>query len=371
MTKLIRWLCSFLSLVQLMLCTPGLLEAQRFTIAGSVPQGVTGMARITLYRTDMPPQVLNQRVKNGTFSLTGDVKHPTIASLTIGNNAPLYLWVENADIVIAYNPDQPSASRITGSRSNSEYRYALEVCAQDAVALSGNGFKGAALLRYASQHLASRYVPFLLWLYYQDDDYAALDSLCNRMTGEAAEAYHYPLLKRKVGAVRNSSEGCLIPDVTIPFGRIDNPGNSSAASQANAKVKRLEKHSNMVPLDSLISATTTFLLVSPSWLEQKKHHFDSLCAAIQCCEKTAQVVWAATDKAPQGWDELYMQLLNIQRLPYIILIDSQGRIVARDVRVWEAERLLHALPQKEVQAPKNAGPHAKHDSTKQPDINNQ
>lgn len=326
----------------LLTCLPGLPAAQGFTITGTVPQGVTGIAQLTLYIAGTRPQATRQRIRKGSFIFTGDVKQPTVASLSIGDKAPLYLWVENAEIAIAYNPAQPSSSRITGSRSNSEYRYALEICSQDAVALGGNGLNGVALLQYVSEHLASRYSPFLLWLYY-NDDCDALDSLCCRMTGEATEAYHFPLLKRKVAAMRSSAESCKVPDVTIPFGQWDIPAGSNAASLASTKIKRLTKSSNMVPLDSLLSSTTTFLLVSPSWLENEKHQLDSLCAAIRRSKAVAQAVWAMSDKAPQGWDELYMQQLNIERLPYIILLDRQGKIVARDVRVWEAERLLNVI----------------------------
>lgn len=345
-----------------MLCFPGVPEAQGFTIVVAVPQGVTGMARATLYHTDAQPQVMKQRIKNGTITFSGNVRQPTVTSLVIGDNAPLFLWVDNADIAIDYNPALPAASRITGSRSNSEYRYALEMCAQEATARGGNGGCGTALLEYASQHLTCRYIPFLLWLYYLDDDYVALDSLCRHMAGDAAEAYHYPLLRRKANAIRNSAAGCHMPGVTIPLGRTYTPGDSNAATQPNTK--HPYKRGNMVPLDSLIHGTTAFLLVSPSWLEQEAHLFDSLCAAVQHSKITARVVWAAADNAPQGWDETYMQLLNIQRMPYIILIDSQGKIAARDVRVWEAGRLLSALPPQEDQATQHAKTDAKPQGTK-------
>lgn len=308
-----------------LLCmTATLLYGQGFTVTGTAPEGVTGMAELTLYPAGGRPQVMKNRVRKGSFTFQGMVKEPTVAMLRIGTDAPLYMWLENSVISFSYNKDMPSSSRVNGSRSNSEYRYALEQCTQEAVGLGGGAYLSQALARYAEKNLASRYVPFLLWLYYQDGDSAELDTLCHHMAGDAVKAYHYPLLQRKIKAMSASREGCVVPSVVIPTER-----------------------GRQVPLDSLRQNSYTFLLISPSWLEKERHQADSLRAAIKGSGRKAQVVWAVQDKGAEGWDALYMQQLDVQRLPYIILLGPDGKILARDVRVWEAERLLCDVPEQQ------------------------
>ena len=47
-----------------------------------------------------------------------------------------------------------------------------------------------------------------------------------------------------------------------------------------------------------------------------------------------------------------MKLLKIYHVPYLILIDKERRIVARDLRIWQLQRTLEQRP-----APKDKKKH--------------
>ncbi len=310
-----------LSAFAVMLFVASAVWGQAFSLQGSAPQGVTGMATLTIYPSDGEIYQVQQRVRKQRFALYGTVGEPTLAMLRVGGGAPLYLWIEPAEMTLAYNPDYPAASTVTGSRSNSEYRYALEQCRQEAEGRGDDNYLSQALLHYADRHRSVSYVPFLLWLHYRGDDAEALDSLCRRLEGDAARAYHRPLLQQKVAAIKGSREGCRVSSISIPTDR-----------------------QRQQSLDSLCKeAAVTFLIVSPMWLEQQLHQADSLRHIIKTVGVDGHVVWAPLDDARNGWEASYMQQLQIQYVPYILLFDSTGCILARDVRLWEAQRLLDGL----------------------------
>ena len=45
------------------------------------------------------------------------------------------------------------------------------------------------------------------------------------------------------------------------------------------------------------------------------------------------------DLEKETWDAPFVKTLAIEHIPYLILLDKNGRIVARDVRIWELERI--------------------------------
>ena len=44
------------------------------------------------------------------------------------------------------------------------------------------------------------------------------------------------------------------------------------------------------------------------------------------------------DSIAGGWDAPLMQQLEIDHIPYLMLVDAERRIAARDIRIWEIER---------------------------------
>jgi glutaredoxin len=46
------------------------------------------------------------------------------------------------------------------------------------------------------------------------------------------------------------------------------------------------------------------------------------------------------DDNPNGWDANYLKQLSVDHIPYMILVDKRGIVVARDIRIWELERVL-------------------------------
>ena len=46
------------------------------------------------------------------------------------------------------------------------------------------------------------------------------------------------------------------------------------------------------------------------------------------------------DQLKEGWDAPFLKQLEINHIPYLILLDNKRRIVERDLRIWQLQRIL-------------------------------
>ena len=56
-------------------------------------------------------------------------------------------------------------------------------------------------------------------------------------------------------------------------------------------------------------------------------------------EKNVKVLTINIDDNPNGWDAHYLQQLSVNHIPYMIMVDPEGKVTARDIRSWELYKL--------------------------------
>ena len=49
------------------------------------------------------------------------------------------------------------------------------------------------------------------------------------------------------------------------------------------------------------------------------------------------------DDNPNGWEAQNLKQLSVDHLPYMILVDKNGNVVARDMRMWELEKFIKRM----------------------------
>ena len=91
--------------------------------------------------------------------------------------------------------------------------------------------------------------------------------------------------------------------------------------------------------DSVWKGCPTVLLVGATWCGKCK---EVESEARKQCGEEARLVAVEMDRDPKGWDADFMKVLGVEKLPYLMVVDREGKIYARDVRVWELGRLLSA-----------------------------
>ena len=278
--------------------------AQDFVVRGTCSQPLRGRMTLTIYDGDSTVRTMKCPVLD-TFRLEGQVSKVCVATLSCGKMAPLLFFLEPSEINIALDVGNPAASRINGSRSNSQYRYLLESCSEEGM---------RCLMQYVADNPTSPFSPLLLYEHLSSVELVEADRLCRAMKGEATHTYHYHLLRRQLRALLSVAEGSRVPD----FQFVDSSGC-------------------VLHYDSIASGEGCMVvLVSASWCSTCRNAE----AVVRSLPEGVARQTILVEQQPRRWDAPCLRTLVIDHIPYIILIDSHGNIVERDLRHWELLRRL-------------------------------
>lgn len=278
--------------------------------------GLKGSATLSVF-DGKSPRLFHARIQDGTcqFDNLGisaicyaEIAHPRLAK-------PIALFVEPSEITVDLRRDNPSLSRVSGSRSNSEYRYALESCQGDN--------KAPSLVQYARQHPDQYFVPFLLLDQFAILPYEDIVPLVDQLSGDALRAPQYALLREKIRLMASTLEGQRLPDFVFP--------------DANGK----SIHFDSVQKDS------TYLILSfgATWCDKCKATNQELQNVIRhySSQLDIRLIEISIDKDRLGWDNPMLLQLSIDYIPFLILVSPEGKTLARDLRSWELDRTLRQL----------------------------
>ena len=297
--------------------------AQDFTLSGTL-RGVNGRIWLIIYDNDSTPRQLSCRINGGTFAFNGTLgkEMPVYAEIQQSKlPQPIPLFLDASQIKVEVDMTHPAASRITGSRATSQYRYTLETCQGDD--------RTACLTTFVKDNPDQFFAPYILHTLSPSLSYEELQQCFAALTGGAAKSYHYRLLSRKMALLGAAMEGQRLPDIVLPL--------------ANG---------HQMHLDSL-RKDSTYLILSfgATWCKSclaGNRQMEKIVAATNATRHNGKsgvapvrLVPVMIDKDERKWDNPMLQQLAIDYIPYIIILSPQGYTLKRDVRVWELERVLN------------------------------
>ncbi|MBR1793101.1 MAG: DUF4369 domain-containing protein [Bacteroidales bacterium] len=282
------------------------LSAQQFVVKGELPKSKRSDLYLTIYDGRIPLQRLTCNFRDA-FQFSGSVSHPVLASLSGERiNGELFFYIENSNITISIDTENPSKSRINGSRTNSQYRYAMEECVGEAAVECAKS--------YVKNNPESIFSPYIIYDRLGTLPLDEIRELFELQTGEAQETYHYKLLSERISRNLSVVEGQAMPD----FIYYD-------SDEGNVHFDSVHSHSGC-----------DLILVGASWCS----------SCLQAEEVLLDMVLQARphiiriDQQPQKWDAPCLQQLVIDHIPYMILVDAEDRIAGRDLRIWELSRRM-------------------------------
>ncbi len=97
-------------------------------------------------------------------------------------------------------------------------------------------------------------------------------------------------------------------------------------------------------LDSLVVGNkTNVILIGASYCRQcndAKNGLDSIYPEMN-------VIAFDVDSLSGGWDAPLLRKMDVDHIPFLLVVGADGRIVARDARLWELGRIVGVAENKE------------------------
>ena len=290
-----------------LLFLPLLCFGQQYEISGE--SSLTGVFTLNIYDGDSTMHSFTNKANKGMFFFSGAVERPVLASIEHPTmSQPLFFYLDGSEISIHVNATRPEASVIKGSRSNSEYRYMME-------RLNNASDPNAFLRQQLKDTPGSIFLPFILYRQLSNLDEGTLRQLIGQIAGEAKHTYHYTLLQRWLRQTPIVAEGCEMPDFAFL--------NSKKERCTFAQSRNADGY--------------TLILFSATWCDRCKQLEEE--AASLFAEQDVDILTINIDDNPNGWDAHYLQQLSVNHIPYLIMVDPEGLVTARDIRSWELYRL--------------------------------
>ena len=361
-----------ISSLSLVACQNGTKKAEHnFSIKGNI-QGLTDGKKILLfarnYDNGQADSIVATTSKNGAFLLEGNIPFADVYYMGIeGKEGAIELVLEKKDMTLTGDIQDLKSIQLNGSKAHDDFiklgdqvqavyatekviypqlEKAQEMDDKKAVDSLGKELEsiytkaGEVVKKYAIENPSTLAAPYMILNTIFDLDAAEFQPIYNNFSEDVKNTQAGKILKEKLIVLSKTAIGNMAVDIK----GLDPDGKSISLMEIKGKITLIDfwaswcgpcrkENPNVVKLYNKYHSKG-FEILSVS-LDEKA---ESWKAAIM---KDGLIWYHVSDM--KGWKSDYAQIYGIQAIPQTVLIDSEGKIIARNVMGNELDSMLAEL----------------------------
>jgi len=351
-------------------------KGQGYVISGEV-KGAEGQTVSLKQFRDLQPQpvdVATSTVKDGKFTLKGYAPYPEFCQLFVGNQGPVQFFVENSNIRVVMDMENLAQTKITGSKENEvflEFMNELEkygqqqqqlnnsyislssssVATPDAVANVRaqleklNSDRSAFMINFVQKHRGRVSAAFILnnvQGLMQALDFSQLEQIADGFDAKSSQSQWVKTIKDYVASNKRTTVGQPFADITL-----------KTPDDKPISISDYAGKGKYVLLDFWAAWCGPCRNANPHVVELYKRYKDKGFEIVGISLDQSKEAWVKAIKDdnltwPQMSDLLFWQsaaakLYSVSSIPHTILLDKEGKIIAKGMYVPELTAKLAEL----------------------------